>query len=127
MNIRKVIAAVFLVAALWLAGVAPAPAKKRGYSNAHLDEGELECLRSNQVALGTRFSWQFKGYCEGESGQCFLDRLHYYNPIVDNWQCWKREDGWWQADVTPLGIYALSHQEINWALSDITGQAVNCR
>jgi hypothetical protein len=63
---------------------------------------ELKCLESNHWPTFPRMSWQFKGYCEDEYGQCFLRALRKRGAIVHNWQCWKRDDGWWQADYTHI-------------------------
>ncbi|CAH0056328.1 unnamed protein product [Clonostachys solani] len=111
MHIRKLVAALLLASSSWLVA-----AKTIGwewsrdfnpmvkYNASKLDKGELECLRSSQTSLGTRFKFKFKGYCEDAEGQCFWARMIYHARIVDNWQCWKRDDGWWQADFTLLGF-----------------------
>lgn len=47
-----------------------------------------------------RFSFKFKGYCEHESGRCFLRAIRGKGLVAQNWQAWKVEDGWWQVDVS---------------------------
>ncbi|CAH0050433.1 unnamed protein product [Clonostachys solani] len=82
---------------------------------------EFKCLESNQMFWFPRMSWQFKGYCEHEYGQCFLKALRKRGAIVHNWQCWKRDDGWWQADYTHMHAYLAVIPEYNEALREVIG------
>lgn len=47
-----------------------------------------------------RLSFLFDGYCENQSGQCFLSALRGKGLTVHNWQAWDRGDGWWQVDFS---------------------------
>ncbi|EOD48026.1 hypothetical protein GTA08_BOTSDO13024 [Neofusicoccum parvum] len=71
-----------------------------------------------------RYSWQFKGYCEDRSGQCFLDKLRGKGLREHNWQCWKTDDdGWWQADASYTAGLAW---QINNAIEEVTGSWRGC-
>ncbi|KAH7099505.1 hypothetical protein BKA62DRAFT_709780 [Auriculariales sp. MPI-PUGE-AT-0066] len=48
----------------------------------------------------TRLSFLFKGFCDYDWGKCFLHEMRNGWTVVHNWQCWQRDDGWWQADFT---------------------------
>ncbi|RSL84446.1 hypothetical protein CEP52_016428, partial [Fusarium oligoseptatum] len=52
-----------------------------------------------------RLSFKFQGYCENRYGQCFLAAIRGKGLTVHNWQCWKRDDGWWQADLSTTMQY----------------------
>jgi hypothetical protein len=70
-----------------------------------------------------RYSWLFKGYCEDRSGQCFLDRIRGRGMTAHNWQCWRRDDGWFQADVSTTAGLAW---QLNAAIEDVTHSWKGC-
>ncbi|CAG9988089.1 unnamed protein product [Clonostachys byssicola] len=92
---------------------------------------EFKCIGSNHKN-SPRMSLQFKGYCEEEYGRCFLRALREYGTLVHNWQCWKRDDGWWQVDYTHLlgdsylGLPRGSDPVLNAALAQVIGYDPHC-
>ncbi|VUC27751.1 unnamed protein product [Clonostachys rosea] len=98
----------------------------------HLEEVKLietdsfKCLDSNHSPWFPRFSWQFKGYCEDDYGQCFLRALRKRGAIAHNWQCWKRDDGWWQADYTHFHAYLAAIPVLDESLAEIIGFEPHC-
>ncbi|KAH7174161.1 uncharacterized protein B0J16DRAFT_387987 [Fusarium flagelliforme] len=70
-----------------------------------------------------RLSFKFKGYCEHESGRCFLRAIRGKGLVAQNWQAWKVEDGWWQVDVSTTAGLAW---QVNNAIQDVTGEWRGC-
>lgn len=70
-----------------------------------------------------RYSWLFQGYCEDRYGQCFLDRIRGRSLTAHNWQCWRRDDGWWQVDVSTTAGLAW---QLNNAIEDVTHSWRGC-